>query len=232
MIEVISLKNNRYLKFLNTISRYLNVLQGNDQYRAVYICVSPNGSWSLALTWVRSELRSLAGLWRLLSMADRAELLQVAVEGFTANSQKSQLKQLTEQHSFLGNAVQPILKWIRWLSLRGTSLPINCRKSPDDWVKLDTQLSHRWHPMGCILSTLSLTKLQTVLVPYFFMCPSMMSFSGRNKSWEKYGCMFPSQCKSGSTRGMQCCVTQLFTFLGFRLHYFCSQWICTSVEKY
>lgn len=143
MIEVISLKNDRYLKLLNTISRYLNVLQGNDQYRAVYICVSPNGSWSLALTWVRSELRSLAGLWSLLSMADRAELLQVAVEGFTANSQKSQLKQLTEQDSFLGNAVQPIQKWIRWLSLRGTSLPISCRKSPDDWVKLDTQLSHR-----------------------------------------------------------------------------------------
>lgn len=167
VIDVISLKNYRYLKLLNTTSRYLNVLQGNDQHRALYICVSPNGGWSLALAWVRSELRSLAGLWRLLSTAERAELLWAAVKGFRANCQKSQLNRLIEQESFLGNAVQPIQKWIRWLSLWDTSLSINCRKSPVDWFKLDTQLSHSWHQMGCILATLSVTKLQIVFDALF-----------------------------------------------------------------
>jgi len=70
MIDVISLKIYRYLKLLNTISSYLNVLQGNDQHRAVYSCTNPNGDWSLVLTWVRSELRSFDGLWRLLSTPD------------------------------------------------------------------------------------------------------------------------------------------------------------------
>lgn len=161
------------------------------------------------------------------------ELLRAAVKGFTANCQKSQLNRLIEQEGFLGNAVQPIQKGIRWLSLRGTSLSVNCRKSPDDWFKLDTQLSHSWHQMGCILATLPVTKLQTLVWCLMSLCVlAWCHFLAETSPGKNMAACFPSQCKSGGTHGVQCCVTQLFTFLGFRFRYCCSQWNCSSAEKY
>lgn len=91
----------------------------------------------------------------------------------------------------------------------------------------NTQLSHSF-----ILAILSVTELQTEFDALFLLVFQHDVVFWQRQVLGKVWLHVPPQCAPGIMHGVQCCVTQFVTFLGFRFQYCYSQWSCTSAEKY